>query len=75
MVMVLSLLPVFGAVAYLAARPLRNKLLMRLMLDQIAWKLPFKLYERMRLARWLAKVPAKSKARGVRRVPARSGAR
>ena len=57
LVMVLSLLPAFGAVAYLAARPLRNRLLVRLMMDQIAWKLPFKLYGRLRFGRWLAKAP------------------
>ena len=54
LVMVLSLIPGFGAVAYMAARPLRRKLLIRLMLDQIAFKLPFGLYRRMRLARLLA---------------------
>ena len=37
LVMVLALLPGFGAVAYLASRPLRNKLLIRLILDQAAW--------------------------------------
>ena len=74
LVMVLSLLPAFGAVAYLAARPLRNKLLIRLMLDQIAWKLPFKLYKRLRFSRWLAKPPAKSEARGGSKAPAKAGA-
>ena len=54
LVMMLSVLPGVGAVAYLAARPLRRKLLIRLMLDQVAWKLPFKLYARMHLGRWLA---------------------
>ena len=75
LVMVLSLLPAFGAVAYLAARPLRNKLLIRLMVDQMAWKLPFKLYHRMHFGRWLAKDPAQSDVQGVSRVPAESGAR
>ena len=75
LVMVLSILPAFGAVAYLAARPLRNKLLIRLMLDQMAWKLPFKLYYRMRLGKWLAKAPAKSNVRGDSMTPAKSGAR
>ena len=74
LVMVLSLLPAFGAVAYLAARPLRNKLLIRLILDQVAWKLPLKLYDRMRLGRWLANMPAESNVRGVSKVPAESGA-
>ena len=54
MVMVLALIPGFGAVAYMAARPLRRKLLIRLMLDQIAFNLPFGLYRRMRLGRLLA---------------------
>jgi len=54
LVMFIALIPVFGAVAYLAARPLRQKILVRLMLDQSAWKLPFKLYRRLHLGRWLA---------------------
>ena len=58
LVMVLSIIPGFGAIAYLAARPLRRKLLIRLMLDQTAWKLPFKLYTRMGLGRLLAPTPA-----------------
>ena len=58
LVMLLSLIPGLGAVAYLASRPMRRKILVRLMLDQIAWKLPFKLYRRMHLARLLAP-PAK----------------
>lgn len=53
-VLLLSLLPGFGAVAYLAAGPLRNRLLIRIMADQTAHKLPFKLYSRTRLERWLA---------------------
>ncbi len=58
LVMFLSVIPGLGAVAYLASRPMRRKILVRLMLDQIAWKLPFKLYRRMHLARLLAP-PAK----------------
>ena len=54
LVMVLALIPGFGAVAYLASRPLRRRLLIRLMLDQSAVKLPFRLYERLHLARRLA---------------------
>ncbi len=37
LVMALSLLPVLGSFAYLAARPLWNKLLIRLIVDQAAW--------------------------------------
>ncbi|PKB67745.1 MAG: hypothetical protein BZY81_03975 [SAR202 cluster bacterium Io17-Chloro-G4] len=51
--MLLSLIPGLGSVAYLASRPMRRKILVRLMLDQIAWKLPFRLYRRMHLARLL----------------------
>ena len=57
LVMVLALVPGFGGVAYLAARPLRKKLLVRLMMDQMAWSFPFKLYRRLHLARWLAPPP------------------
>ena len=56
-VMVLALLPAFGGVAYLASRPLRKRALVRLMLDQIAISLPFKLYGRLHLGRWLAPTP------------------
>ena len=54
LVMAISIIPVLGSFAYLAARPLRNRLLIRLALDQVAWKLPFRLYGRIHLDRWLA---------------------
>ncbi len=54
LVMFIALIPGFGAVAYLGARPLRQKILIRLMLDQSAWKLPFNLYSRFRLRRWFS---------------------
>ena len=54
LVMMISLVPGLGTLAYLAARPLRNRLLIRLVLDQVGWKLPFRLYGRMHLGRWLA---------------------
>ena len=54
LVMGLALVPALGGAAYLASPPLRSKLLARLMLDQAAWKLPFKLYHRTRIGRWLA---------------------
>ena len=53
LVMGLALVPALGGAAYLASSPLRSKLLARLMLDQVAWKLPFKLYHRTRIGRWL----------------------
>ena len=52
-VMGLALLPVVGGAAYLAARPLRRKLVILLMLDQTAIKLPFNLYSRLGLKRLL----------------------
>ena len=54
LVMGLALVPALGGAAYLASSPLRSKLLARLMLDQVAWKLSFKLYHRTRIGRWLA---------------------
>lgn len=60
LVMVLALIPGLGGVAYLASRPLRNKLFIRLMLDQIAWNLPFMLYSRLHLGRLLAPPAAKA---------------
>ena len=56
-VLMLSLVPGFGAMAYLAARPLRRELLVRLVADQISWKLPFGLYRRMGISKWLAPSP------------------
>ena len=57
LVMVLALIPDLGAVAYMGSRPLGRKLLVRLMLDQIAIKLTFKLYDRLHLDRRLAPMP------------------
>jgi hypothetical protein len=51
LVMALSLIPGPGAVAYMGSRPPRRKLLIRMMLDQAAIKLPFGIYRRMRLGR------------------------
>lgn len=56
-VMAIALVPALGAVAYGASRPLRRKLIIRLLLDQIALKLPFKLYTRLNLARLLPPSP------------------
>ncbi|MDP6228054.1 MAG: hypothetical protein QF714_10210 [Dehalococcoidia bacterium] len=57
LVLALSLLPGLGRFAYLAARPLWNKLLMRLALDQVAWMPPFGLYGLMGLGRLLSPIP------------------
>ena len=70
LVMVLSLLPAFGAVAYLMAPPLRQKVLIRLMLDQIGRKLPFRVYERMRFSHWLAPAPKVVDPYGIRNAAA-----
>ena len=53
LVMVIAIIPAFGAVAYLASRPLRRGRLVRVIFDQAALKLPFKLYTRLRFDRWL----------------------
>ena len=54
LVMVLAIVPLLGGIAYMAARPLRRKILIRLMLDEVAIKLPLKFYTRLRLNRLLA---------------------
>ena len=54
LIMAVALVPILGGIAYLASRPLRRKVLIRLMLDQVAVKLPFKFYTRLRLNRLLA---------------------
>ena len=53
LVMAIAIIPVFGGVAYLASRPLRRGRLVRVIFDQAALKLPFKLYTRLRFDRWL----------------------
>ena len=58
LVMLIALLPIFGALAYLGSRPLRNRLLARLMLDQAAYKMPFGLYRKLHLSRLLVPRPA-----------------
>ncbi len=73
-VMFISLVPALGGMAYLASGPVRKSGLMRLMLDQIAYKLPFALYRRLRLARVTAprspKIPGTSSEQ-VKQVAAR----
>ena len=63
LVMAISIIPGFGALAYVAARPLRHKLLVRLVLDQIATKLPFKIYRRLHFGQWLARSPMSDQLR------------
>ena len=73
LVMVLALLPLFGSVAYLASAPMRSKILVRLMLDEAAWNLPFKLYRRTRIGRWLAPPVVKTAALGLPALSLRKG--
>ena len=69
-VMGLALVPALGGAAYLASRPLRSKLLARLMLDQVAWKLPFKFYHRTRIGRWLAPPVKHAEPQNAEKIPA-----
>ena len=71
-VMGLALVPALGGAAYLASRPLRSKLFARLMLDQAAWKLPFKLYHRTRIGRWLAPPVKQAKPQRAGAVPVKT---
>ena len=71
-VLMLSLVPGFGAIAYLAARPLRRELLVRLVADQISWKLPFGLYRRMGISKWLAPAPVGYHSPATIATPARA---
>jgi len=70
LVMGLALVPALGGAAYLASPPLRSKLLARLMADQVAWKLPFKLYQRTRIGRWLAPPVKPTEPQSAGKVPA-----
>ncbi len=54
LVILIALIPAIGGAAYLASKPLRRKILVRLILDQTGQKLPFKVYTRMRLDRLVA---------------------
>lgn len=53
-VVLLSIIPGFGAFAYLASKPLRRMVLIRLMLDTTGRKVPFKLYSRLGMQRLVA---------------------
>ena len=53
-VMLLALVPAFGAVAYVVSDTITKKGLGRLLVDQAAYKMPFKLYRRLGLARLTA---------------------
>ena len=55
-VLLLSAIPGFGAFAYLAAKPVRsNRLLMRVTVDAVMHKVPWKLYERSGMRRIIAR--------------------
>ena len=53
-VMLIALLPAFGAIAYGASETMVKKGLGRLLVDQAAYKMPFGLYRRLGLARFTA---------------------
>ena len=53
-VMLIALVPAFGAIAYVASDTMTKKGLGRLLVDQAAYKMPFKLYRRLGLARHTA---------------------
>ena len=53
-VMLIALLPAFGAIAYVASQTMVKKGLGRLLVDQAAYKMPFGLYRRLGLARFTA---------------------
>ena len=56
LVLLLSAIPGFGAVAYLAAKPVRsNRLLMRVTLDAVIHKVRGRLYERSGMRRVIAR--------------------
>ena len=51
---VIALVPVFGAIAYVASDTMTKKGLGRLLVDQAAYKMPVKLYRRLGMARLTA---------------------
>lgn len=56
LVVVLSAVPGFGSFAYLAAKPVRaNRLLLRAVTDAACQKVPWRLYERSNLRRFVAR--------------------
>ncbi len=68
LVILLSIIPGFGGFAYLTAKPLRRKVIIRLMMDRIGRKIPFRLYSRSRIDRLVA--PAIHKTPGDTQVEA-----
>jgi hypothetical protein len=56
LVILLSAIPGFGAFAYLAAKPVRsNRLLVRVTLDAVLYKVPWRLYQRSRMRRLIVR--------------------
>lgn len=59
LVMILSAVPGFGSFAYLAAKPVRaNRLLLRTLADAVGQKMPWNLYQRTGLRRFVARPSA-----------------
>ena len=75
-VMLLGLIPGFGTIAYFASGTVRKSGIARMLTDQFAYKLPFKLYTRLHLARVTAPRmasptgPSYEKNQGVEEAPA-----
>ncbi len=57
LVILLSIIPGLGGFAYLTSRPLRRMILVRLMIDRLGRKIPFRLYSRLRIDRLVAPAP------------------
>ena len=68
-VILLSIIPGIGGFAYLTTGPLRRMIFIRLMLDRIGRKVPFKLYSRSRLDRLIAPSPHNVEGDSRLRVP------
>ncbi len=58
-VLLLSVIPGFGAFAYMASKPLRRLILIRLMFDSVGRKVPFKLNSRLGVERLVAQRKAR----------------
>ena len=64
-VMLISLIPGFGTIAYMASGTVRSTGLTRLLIDQIASKLPFRLYGRLGLSNLTAPRQEAARPRGI----------
>ena len=70
-VMLIALLPAFGAIAYVASGTMTRKGLGRLLVDQAAYKMPFGLYHRLGVGRITAPQPSEPHPTGQMLAPVR----